>query len=81
MGTTEASGCGGSFDSRCSQCDFFLIVPTDGANYCLLDSESRRIVGALTSGNDLQNKQGIDDGVLPASPMLKSDREIRRVNE
>ena len=27
---------------------FCLVVPTDGANYCLLDSQSLRIVGALT---------------------------------
>ena len=27
---------------------FYLVVPTDGANYCLLDSHSHRVVKALT---------------------------------
>ena len=27
---------------------FCLVVPTDGANFCLSDSQSLRIVGALT---------------------------------
>ena len=27
---------------------FYLVFPTDGANCCLLDSQSHRIAGALT---------------------------------
>ena len=36
--------------------------------------------GQEPSSKDLQNKQCTSGGVLAASPMLKSDREIGRVN-
>ena len=58
---------------------FCLVVPTDSANYCLLDSQSLRIIRHQPSDEDLQNIQGTSGGVSAASPILKSYREIWRV--
>ena len=59
---------------------FFLVVPTDGSNCGLLNSQSHRIVGALTWQKDLQNKQITGGGVPASSPMLKLYKEIESVN-
>ena len=67
---------------------FCLVVPTEGANYSLLDSQSLRIVEALTwrqgpakqTGNPLSLRFLESPGVSAASLMLKSDREIERVS-
>ena len=58
---------------------FCLVVPTNGPNYCLSDSQSLRIVEALTQHKKLQNKQGTGGSVTAGSPMLKLDREIESI--
>ena len=42
---------------------FCLVVPTNGANCCLLDSQSLRIVRHQPGSKDLQNKQGTNVNV------------------
>ena len=60
---------------------FCLVIPTDDANYSLLNFLSHWIVGALTASMYLQNKQENGGGPPIASPMPKSDQGIRRVKE
>ena len=55
---------------------FCLVVPTDGANYSLLDFLSQWIVRALTCQH-VPGKQIRNGGGAPAaSPMPKSDQGI-----